>query len=38
MTFSLQVAGERAIDTESLVVTRSYTYDETQVLAKAPRS
>jgi LPS-assembly lipoprotein len=35
VTFSLLVGGERTIEPESLIVTRSYTYDETQVLAKA---
>ncbi len=35
ITFSLQVGGEKLIEGETLVVTRSYTYDETQVLAKA---
>ena len=35
ITFSLQVAGEQVITQESLIATRSYTYDETQVLAKA---
>jgi LPS-assembly lipoprotein len=35
VTFSLQVGEQKVIDNESLVVTRSYTYDETQVLAKA---
>lgn len=35
VTFSLKVAGETLITNETLVVTRSYTYDETQVLAKA---
>lgn len=35
VTFSLQVGEQRLIDSESLVVTRSYTYDEKQVLAKA---
>jgi LPS-assembly lipoprotein len=35
VTFSLQVGGESVIEHESLVATRSYTYDETQVLAKA---
>jgi LPS-assembly lipoprotein len=35
VTFSLQVDGQNVIDNETLVVTRSYTYDETQVLAKA---
>jgi LPS-assembly lipoprotein len=35
VTFSLRVGEERLISNESLVVTRAYTYDETQVLAKA---
>lgn len=35
VTFSLRVGAESLIDNESLAVTRSYTYDETQVLAKA---
>jgi LPS-assembly lipoprotein len=35
VTFSLTVGGENLIADETLVVTRSYTYDETQVLAKA---
>jgi LPS-assembly lipoprotein len=35
VTFSLKLAGENVIDHETLVVTRSYTFDETQVLAKA---
>jgi LPS-assembly lipoprotein len=35
VTFSLSVDGESMIEPESLIVTRSYTYDETQVLAKA---
>jgi LPS-assembly lipoprotein len=35
VTFSLKVDGKNVIDNETLVVTRSYTYDETQVLAKA---
>jgi LPS-assembly lipoprotein len=35
VTFSLTVGGENVISGETLVVTRSYTYDETQVLAKA---
>jgi LPS-assembly lipoprotein len=35
VTFSLLVGQEKLIDSESLVVTRSYTYDETEVLAKA---
>ena len=35
VTFSVQVGGEPLMEPESLVVTRSYTYDETQVLAKA---
>ena len=35
VTFSLRVGAESLISNESLVVTRSYTYDETEVLAKA---
>jgi LPS-assembly lipoprotein len=35
VTFSLRVGTESLISDESLVVTRAYTYDETQVLAKA---
>ena len=35
VTFSLRVGGETLISNESLIVTRAYTYDETQVLAKA---
>jgi LPS-assembly lipoprotein len=35
VTFSLQIEGQSVIDEETLVVTRAYTYDETQVLAKA---
>jgi LPS-assembly lipoprotein len=35
VTFSLRVGAENLITNESLVVTRAYTYDETQVLAKA---
>jgi len=35
VTFSLRVGAESLIDNESLAVTRAYTYDETQVLAKA---
>lgn len=35
VTFALQAGSERLIDSESLVVTRNYTYDETQVLGKA---
>jgi len=35
VTFSLAIDGQSLIDNETLVVTRSYTYDETQVLAKA---
>jgi LPS-assembly lipoprotein len=35
VTFSLRVGAENLISNESLVVTRAYTYDETQVLAKA---
>ena len=34
ITFSLNVGVESLIQRESLVATRSYTYDETQVLAK----
>jgi LPS-assembly lipoprotein len=32
--FSLEVDGQKLLDDEELTVTRSYTYDETQVLAK----
>ena len=35
VTFSLRVGAESLIANETLVVTRAYTYDETQVLAKA---
>jgi LPS-assembly lipoprotein len=35
VTFSLRVGTESLISNESLVVTRSYTYDETEVLAKS---
>jgi len=35
VTFSLAIDGQSLIDNETLVVTRSYTYDETEVLAKA---
>jgi LPS-assembly lipoprotein len=35
VTFSLRVGTQSLISNESLVVTRAYTYDETQVLAKA---
>ena len=35
VTFSLRVGTQTLITDESLVVTRAYTYDETQVLAKA---
>ena len=35
VTFSLRVGNETLLSNESLVVTRAYTYDETQVLAKA---
>ena len=35
VTFSLQVGAEQIITHETLIATRSYTYDETQVLAKA---
>jgi LPS-assembly lipoprotein len=35
VTFALQAGAESLIEPEQLVVTRSYTYDETQVLGKA---
>lgn len=35
VTFALLVDGQRMIEPESLIVTRSYTFDETQVLGKA---
>src|SRR5262245_33320608 len=35
VTFSLRVGAESLISNESFVVTRAYTYDETEVLAKA---
>jgi LPS-assembly lipoprotein len=35
VTFSLKVGSESVIERESLVATRSYTYDETEVIAKA---
>jgi LPS-assembly lipoprotein len=35
VTFSLKVGNESLIERESLLATRSYTYDETEVLAKA---
>jgi LPS-assembly lipoprotein len=35
VTFSLRVGADNLLTNESLVVTRAYTYDETQVLAKA---
>jgi LPS-assembly lipoprotein len=35
VTFSVDIGGEQLIQNESLAVTRSYTFDETQVLAKA---
>jgi LPS-assembly lipoprotein len=35
VTFSLRVGAETLIGNESLAVTRAYTYDETEVLAKA---
>jgi LPS-assembly lipoprotein len=35
VTLSLRVGAESLISNETLVVTRAYTYDETQVLAKA---
>jgi LPS-assembly lipoprotein len=35
VTFSLRAGSEQLIDPQSLAVTRSYTYDETQVLGKS---
>jgi LPS-assembly lipoprotein len=35
VTFSLRVGAESLLSDESLVVTRAYTYDETEVLAKS---
>jgi LPS-assembly lipoprotein len=35
VTFSLKLRGQALINSETLVVTRNYTYDETEVLAKA---
>ena len=35
VTFSLRVGAQSLINNESFVVTRAYTYDETEVLAKA---
>ena len=35
ITFSLQVGVQSLISSESLIVTRSYTYDETRVLGKS---
>ena len=35
VTFSLQVGAQSLIPSESLIVTRSYTYDETRVLGKS---
>lgn len=35
ITFSLEAGDESLIEPQSLVATRSYTFDETQVLAKA---
>ena len=35
ITFSLEAEGTSLIETESLVVTRSYTYDDTQVLGRS---
>ncbi len=35
VTFALQAGDESLIDSESLVVRRSYTFDETEVLAKS---
>jgi LPS-assembly lipoprotein len=34
VTFALRAGAENLIEPESLIVTRSYTYDETQVLGK----
>ncbi len=35
VTFTVRIGGEQLMEPESLIVTRSYTYDETQVLGKA---
>jgi LPS-assembly lipoprotein len=35
VTFSLRIGPESVLSNESFVVTRAYTYDETEVLAKA---
>jgi LPS-assembly lipoprotein len=35
VTFSLRVGAESLLSNESLVVTRAYTFDQTEVLAKA---
>lgn len=35
ITFALEAADQRLIESESLIVTRSYTFDETEVLAKS---
>ena len=35
VTVSLQAGGSNLIDSETIVVTRAYTYDETQVLGKS---
>lgn len=35
VTVALEAGGERIMEPETLVVTRSYTYDETRVLGKA---
>ncbi|WP_428101556.1 LPS assembly lipoprotein LptE [Candidatus Rariloculus sp.] len=35
VTFSLRVGSEPLVESESLVLTRGYTYDETQVLGKS---
>ena len=35
VTFSLQAGSEQLMDPQSLAVTRSYTYDETEVLGKS---
>ncbi len=34
VTIALQAGGEQLLEPESLIVTRNYTYDETQVLGK----
>jgi LPS-assembly lipoprotein len=35
VTFGLESSGQRLIESESLIATRSYTFDETEVLAKS---